>query len=61
MKTNAIEKYSLGRLDFISTENLTDVQTLENAKKAIISNETEQGKLYCAQNVEKFRKEIPKQ
>ena len=61
LKSNAIEKYRLDRLDLINTEIFAESKTLEIAKKAIISNETEQSKLYCAKNVDKFRKEIPKQ
>ena len=37
------------------------ISDIESAKKAIIANETEPNKLYCAKNIMKFQNGIPKQ
>ena len=45
----------------MESQKCPGVLTLENSKKAIVANETVKSKLYCANNVNKLKNEIPKQ
>ena len=60
LRDQVIESYSVEQLKLVKTQALkVNIGGIESAKKAIIANETEPNKLYCAKNLTKFRSGIP--